>query len=307
LIVPIGRPKNGLGMAGVLGTSLQKGRTDMSVNASAPRLARAIFLALFGTAFAAPAFAANTNPWDGDVHPSFMFYGWLPGVSLDTRYKLPDNVGGGAVVNKSDGNIFDNLSGAFMMSGDVRVGQWGFYGDLAWVKFDNEDGKLRTFDGEHVDANLKTTWDLKGGVVTLAGLYNLGHGPSGYNDFIFGGRYLWIKGNLNWDFNATGGGGVIGLANSGQLSRDSNSADAIIGLRGQWQFGDGGRWYIPYYIDIGTGNSEWTSSANLGIGYLYDWGNIAFVWRDLRYKQGNDEFLRKFDLDGPSFNIGWQF
>jgi hypothetical protein len=307
LIVPIGRPKNGLGMAGVLGTSLQKGRTDMSVNASAPRLARAIFLALFGTAFAAPAFAAYTNPWDGDVHPSFMFYGWLPGVSLDTRYKLPDNVGGGAVVNKSDGNIFDNLSGAFMMSGDVRVGQWGFYGDLAWVKFDNEDGKLRTFDGEHVDANLKTTWDLKGGVVTLAGLYNLGHGPSGYNDFIFGGRYLWIKGNLNWDFNATGGGGVIGLANSGKLSRDSNSADAIIGLRGQWQFGDGGRWYIPYYIDIGTGNSEWTSSANLGIGYLYDWGNIAFVWRDLRYKQGNDEFLRKFDLDGPSFNIGWQF
>ena len=68
---------------------------------------------------------------------------------------------------------------------------------------------------------------------------------------------------------------------------------------------DGGRWYIPYYIDVGTGNSEWTTSANLGIGYLYDWGNIAFVWRDLRYKQGNDEFLRKFQLDGPSFNIGW--
>ena len=279
----------------------------MSVNASAPRLARAILLALFGTAFAAPTFAANTDPWDGDVHPSFMFYGWLPGVSLDTRYKLPDNVGGGSVINKSDGNIFDNLSGAFMMSGDVRVGQWGFFGDLAWVKFDNEDGKLRTFDGQRVDASLKTTWDLKGGVVTLAGLYNFGHGPSGYNDFIFGGRYLWIKGNLNWDFNATGGGGIIGLANSGKLSRDSNSADAIVGLRGQWQFGDGGRWYVPYYIDIGTGNSEWTSSANLGIGYLYDWGNIAFVWRDLRYKQSNDEFLRKFDLDGPSFSIGWQF
>jgi len=31
------------------------------------------------------------------------------------------------------------------------------------------------------------------------------------------------------------------------------------------------------------------------------------VWRDLRYKQGNDEFLRKLQLDGPSFNIGWQF
>ena len=121
----------------------------MSVNASAPRLARAILLALFGTAFAAPAFAANTNPWDGDVHPSFMFYGWLPGVSLDTRIKVPTIGGGeGTVQNRSDGNILDNLAGAFMMSGDVRVGQWGFFGDFAWVKFDNEDGHKRITTGE---------------------------------------------------------------------------------------------------------------------------------------------------------------
>ena len=280
----------------------------MSVNASAPRLARAILLALFGAALVTPAaHAANFDPFDGDVHPSFSFYGWLPGVSLDTRYKLPDNIGGGSVVNKSDGNIFDNLSGAFMMSGDVWAGQWGFFGDFAWVKFDNEDGHLRTFDGANLDAGLKTSWDLKGGVVTLAGLYNLGHGGGSYTDVVFGGRYLWIKGNVHWDFTATGGGGIVGLADSGKLSRDANSGDAIIGLRGNWAFGPGGGWYIPYYIDVGTGSSKWTTSANLGVGYLYDWGNIAFVWRDLRYKQDNDEFLRKFDLDGPSFSIGWQF
>jgi hypothetical protein len=103
------------------------------------------------------------------------------------------------------------------------------------------------------------------------------------------------------------GGGIIDIADSGKIATNKNSGDAIIGLRGNWVFGDGGRWYVPYYIDVGTGTSEWTTSASLGVGYLYDWGNIAFVWRDLRYKQGNDEFLRKFQLDGPSFNIGWQF
>ncbi|HEY6892795.1 MAG TPA: hypothetical protein VI258_01405, partial [Rhodanobacteraceae bacterium] len=160
----------------------------MSVNASAPRLARAILLALFGTAFAAPAFGANTNPWDGDVHPSFMFYGWLPGVSLDTRIKVPDVGGGeGTVQNRSDGNILDNLSAAFMMSGDVRFGDWGMYGDLAWVKFDNEDGHIRAFDGQRVDADLKTQWDIKGGVLTLAGLYTLAHGGGSYTDVVFGG------------------------------------------------------------------------------------------------------------------------
>jgi len=280
----------------------------MSVNANAPRLAGAILLALFGTAFAAPAVAANTNPWDGDAHPSFMFYGWLPGVSLDTRINVPAIGGGeGTVQNRSDGNILDSLSGAFMVSGDVRFGDWGIYGDLAWVKFDNEDGHIRAFDGQHIDADLKTQWDLKGGVFTFAGLYTLAHGGGSYTDLVFGGRYLWIKTNLKWDFTATGGGGIIDIANSGKVGKDRNSADAIIGLRGNLAFGDGGRWYIPYYIDVGTGSSEWTTSANLGIGYLYDWGNIAFVWRDLRYKQGNDEFLRKLQLDGPSFNIGWQF
>ena len=278
----------------------------MSVNAIAPRLARASLLALFGMTFAAhSARGANTNPWDGDVHPSFSFYGWLPGVSLDSRFKLPDSVGG-SVENKSDGNIFDNLSAAFMMSGDVRVGDWGFYGDLAWVKFDNQDGKLREFDGNHIDASLKTQWNIKGGVVTLAGLYTLAHGSFGYTDVVFGGRYLWIKENLKWNFDATGGGGVIDIANSGKLAENNHSADFIIGLRGNWVFGDG-RWYIPYYIDVGAGDSEWTTSANLGIGYLYDWGNIAFVWRDLRYKQSDTDFLRKFTLDGPSFEIGWQF
>jgi hypothetical protein len=279
----------------------------MSVNDSAPRLASAALLTLFGTAFAAhSAHAANSDPWDGDAHPSFMFYAWLPGVSLDTRYKLPPVDGGGEVVNKSDGNILDNLSGAFMMAGDVRVGDWGFFGDLAWVKFDDQDGKIRDFDGQHVSADLKSTWDIKGGVVTLAGLYTLAHGSFGYTDVVFGGRYLWIKGNLKWDFTATGNGGIIGIADSGKLSRNTHSSDAVIGLRGNWVLGDG-HWYIPYYADIGAGDSEWTTAVSVGVGYLYDWGNIGLVWRDLRYKQGNDDFLRKFDLSGPSFNIGWQF
>ena len=237
-----------------------------------------------------------------------MFYGWLPGVSLDTRIKVPD-IGGGSdtIQNRSEGNLLDNLSAALMVSGDVRFGDWGLYGDLAAVKFDNQDGRIRAFDGDHIDSSLSTRWNIKGGVVTLAGLYTLAHGQSSYTDFVFGARYLWIKSNLKWDFNATGGGGILDIADSGKVSTNGHSSDAIIGLRGNWAFGDQRGWYIPYYFDVGTGNAEWTTSANLGIGYLYDWGNIAFVWRDLRYKQSNDDFLRKFTLDGPSFNIGWQF
>src|SRR5579859_7949983 len=90
---------------------------------------------------AVPAAKADTpDYWDGDWHGSIQPYGWLPGISADTRYQLPNN--GGTVEQKSDNNIFDYLSGALMVDGTVRKGNWGFYGDFDWVKFSNENGRF---------------------------------------------------------------------------------------------------------------------------------------------------------------------
>lgn len=276
----------------------------MNVKALALRHTRAAFLALALLLGAAPAAnAASGDPWDGNWHSSFLFYGWLPGMTLDARVELPSGVG----KTESDGNIYDNLAGALMFSGDFRKGDWGFFYDAAWVKFDDQDGHFTDIGGDHINGNFGLKYNFKGGAVTLAGLYALAHGPGGNTDVVFGGRYLWTKTNIKWDFTLTGQGGLIDIADSGKIARNSHLSDFIVGLRGNWIFGDG-HWYVPYYIDVGTGDSDLTTSANLGIGYLFDWGSIAFVWRDLRYKQDDDsDVLHRLALDGPSFSIGWQF
>jgi hypothetical protein len=268
---------------------------------------RMALIALLAAALlpALPARAAEGDAVDGNWHSTFTIYGWLPGVSADLRFKLPN----GDATTKTDNNVLENLSGALMVQAAVRNGEWGFFGDLDWVKFDNEKGRFTSIGGEHVgaDLNLDTRWNLKGGMLTLGGLYNIGHGQWGFTDLVFGGRYLWIKGNLSWDFSATGAGGNFGIADSGHLSRQTHVSDAVIGLRGRWDIGDG-RWFVPYYIDAGTGDSDFTGQAIVGIGYSYDWGGISLVWRHMQYSQGNaTDLLRRVAFDGPAFALTWHF
>jgi hypothetical protein len=31
---------------------------------------------------------------------------------------------------------------------------------------------------------------------------------------------------------------------------------------------------MPHYLDVGTGSSNWTWQAPLGVGYAFDWGEV---------------------------------
>ncbi len=263
-------------------------------------------LALAALFFAPVASAGpGSDAWDGNWHGSFGIYGWLPGI--EAQLGVPVDTGGTAV-SKSNNNILDNLKGALMITGDFRSGEWGFFYDADWVKFENQKGRFRSLGGATVggSATLDTEWNFKGGMVTLAGLYNLSHGPSGYADVVFGGRYLWTKTNVKWDFTLNGNGGNIGIADQGKVSNNSHLSNVIVGLRGRWQSTDSG-WYIPYYADIGTGDSDLTSILEGGVGYAFDWGDLALDWRWVHYDQGGNELLDKIDLSGPSLSLTWHF
>jgi hypothetical protein len=272
----------------------------MAPDAHVTCLPRAISLAV---ALAALSFIPAAHAADGEWRSSFTIYGWLPGADIDIGIPV-DN--GGTAVSKSDSNILDNLRGAVMLSFDMHSGDWGFYADADWVKFSNEDGKFRSIGGANANASLNTRWDLKAGFVTLAGLYTLTQSQSGYTDFLFGGRYLWTKTNVKWDFTLNGSGGNLDIANSGKVSSNSHVSNAIIGLRGRWQGGRTG-WYVPYYADIGTGDSDVTSVVQVGVGYAWDWGDIGLDWRWAHYDQGDNERLQTLDLSGPLLGLTWHF
>lgn len=258
---------------------------------------------------AAPAARADTsNFWDGNWHGNIQPYVWLPGISAETRYQLPNN--GGEVQQKTDNNIFSYLSGAFMLDGTVRKGDWGMYGDIDWVKFSGEKGRFTNIGGDRIGAgaNLDTRWGMKGGMVNFAGLYTLAHTGQGFIDLLFGVRYLWVKGNLDWDFSLNGNAGNVNIDRSGHLNNQMHVTDAIIGIRGNWSPFEDKRWFFPYYLDFGAGSSDTTYKASFGVAYGFDWGDIGFSYRDIHYSHsGNDKFIKDLTLSGPNFSVNWNF
>ncbi|MET3653487.1 hypothetical protein [Dyella japonica] len=259
-----------------------------------------------GALFSLPAFADSNDAWDGNWHGSITPYGWLPGVSGETRYQLPN---GPEVEVKNKSDPLSSLSGALLLEGDIRKGNWGLFGDIDWIKFSDEKGRFRSIGGERIEGSgdLDTRWGMKGGLITLAGLYTMAHGTLGYADLMFGARYVWLKGNISWNLNVTGGNALI-LQGSGHLHNQTHAGNGIIGVRGRWTPFAGTGWYFPYYADVGTGDSDNTYQLNIGVGYSFHWGDIALSYRDIKYEQGGDDkFLKRAELSGPSFNYTWQF
>ncbi|MGH8233995.1 MAG: hypothetical protein ACREPU_07350 [Rhodanobacteraceae bacterium] len=252
----------------------------------------------------ATAFASSDNPWDGNWRYSISPSAWLPGINADLRFQAQ-----GQSLDNSSSDLWDHLSGAFMLSGDMRKGNWGMYGDIDWVKFNNQEGRIRSIDGSNFGAtgSSNTRWGLKGGMVTFAGMYTLGHGTDGYADLLFGARYLWIKGNLSWDLSLAGNQGNVDLASNGHQSRNTHVTNAIVGIKGRWTPGNG-RFFVPYYFDVGLSGSDPSGQAELGAGYAFGWGDVALAWRYLRYRQNSEQtLLRSVDFTGPTIILTWQF
>jgi hypothetical protein len=277
----------------------------MHIAAATRRMAFAVAFFAVLALIAAPRAHADDDRFSGGWHSALTVYGWLPGVSADLRYQLPN----GTADTKSDNNIFDKLEGALMIQGEVRNGQWGFFGDVDWVKFGDQKGRFTHIGNDAIGAGLglDSRWNMKGGMVTMAALYNIDNGSWGFADVLFGGRYLWIKSNLSWDFSFDGDGGNLDIANSGHVARQTHATDAVIGFRGRWNIGDG-HWYLPWYVDAGAGDDTFTGQAVVGIGYQYDWGGVTLAWRYVRYEQDDDsELLKSVSLNGPALGLTWRF
>ena len=99
------------------------------------------------------------------------------------------------------------------------------------------------------------------------GAYTVAHSPAWNADVLAGFRYVGIDAEVKW--NLSGSQDFQDAA--GRTSQDITEWDGIVGVKGQVRLGDG-HWFVPYYADIGTGSSNWTWQALLGLGYSFGWG-----------------------------------
>jgi hypothetical protein len=239
------------------------------------------------------------DPWQF----SASIYGWIPSLSGDVIFPVGS---GGSDLSVSTEDVLDALNMAFMGTFGAKKGQWGVWSDLVYADLggDKQGSHDFTVGGHPVSVSADLSLDMTMWIWTAAGTYELAKSPENTTDLVFGARLLDIQTELDWSFNGTG---PAGIGASGSTDADGSLWDAIIGVKGVADLGAGNKWFIPYYADIGAGESDLTWQVNAGIGYRYNWGAVVASWRYLDYDMKSGDVLETLTANGALIGVNWQW
>jgi hypothetical protein len=253
-------------------------------------LAAAILLLLF--CFVNNAAAQEADKWQSEI----TIYAWLPSIDGELKYNEPGS-GNSASIDASD--ILDDLNFVFMGTYLGSYNKWSFGADIIYMDVSGS-GSTTVNEGPGpgpgVPVSVSAGLGIKTLVVTAVGGYDVVQTDKARLALIGGLRYL----KLDADMSQTGS---ILLPSS--LSGSKDFWDGIIGIRGSLMLNE--KWYIPYYADIGTGDSEMTWQLYAGIGYMFSWGDIRLGYRYLEYDQDDDKLVQDLKLYGPILGVGFRF
>ena len=261
-----------------------------------------------------PAYAGEPAPadkWTFALRP----YLWAPGIDGTLKYDVPPRGDGAANVDFSS-YVLENLNMALMLTAEARKGGWFVLTDVVYLDIEPDDSKVTSVSfagpGGRVDvsvgADLGTKVKLSGVLWELAGGYTVARGRNSSLDLLAGFRYLGIETETDWQLSGSITGPESGqsFASSGSVSSRVDLWDGIIGIRGTLGLGDS-RWAIPYYLDVGTGDSALTWQGVAGIEYRYGWGDLQLMYRYTYYDMKSDKLLQNVSLGGPAIGVNFRF
>jgi len=115
-----------------------------------------------------------------------------------------------------------------------------------------------------------------------------------------------MSNTLGYTFSASTSGNPL-AGRSGTAEVSANFWDAIVGLKGKVNFGAERTWFIPYYVDVGAGQSKLTWSVNAGVGYQFGWGSVIATWRYMDYQFKSSSRVESMSFNGPTIGASFQF
>lgn len=225
-------------------------------------------------------------------------YLYLPQISGTASFPVAAT---GSSFTLSQQDILDHLKMTFMGSFDAHYGPWGMFTDVLYMDLGERKTNFHDFTIGRVEIPATTTsdvsLDMKTWIVNVAGEYRVL--AQGYSrlDVIAGLRYLNITERLEWSFTGSLGS-LPAAARAGKATIDGEHFDGIVGVKGQFRFGTDGRWGIPAYLDVGTGESHFTWEGATGIAYAFQWGEIGALYRYIDYQFGSNG-LQSLKVGGP--------
>jgi len=197
--------------------------------------------------------AAENDSWQFGA----SIYGWFPDISGETAFGLS----GGNDFQIGIEDILDNLQFTLMGVFDARKGRWGFLTDAIYMDVGNSQSGVR--EGSIGGTPIPTTatadvkLDIESWIWTLLGYYRAFDQPGRSLDVVAGARYLDVTQKVDWSLSGAIGA-IPPVYRSGSAKASLTNWDAIIGIRGRFAFGAKQTWFIPYYLDVGAGDSDLT-------------------------------------------------
>jgi hypothetical protein len=181
--------------------------------------------------------------------------------------------------------IMENLDMTLMTTFGARKDKWTFATDVLHLNIKDDSST-------HVGSHLKLT-DLymKSWVVSPFVSYEILGGEKGSLQLLAGARYLWIESGLDLETRPPL------PSKKTDESKNGDVWDGVVGVRGFYNLTD--RWYMPYRLDFGAGDSNFVWHAVAGIGYKFDTFRMAATYRYVDWNFSNDSMLDDLTIQGP--------
>ena len=206
--------------------------------------------------------------------------------------------------------LLENLNFVFFGSLEAKKGRWGTFTDLMYVNVGDNKSGIHDFvvGGTPIPgtASASVNYDLKAWVWTIAGEYVFVSQPGASMDLFAGARMLDLEQKIDWGIEGNIGGIPI-AGRTGARSTGDTNWDFVIGAKGRLRFGADNRWFVPYYLDVGTGQSDFTWQAMGGLGYAWQSIDFFVAYRHLDYDLGDSKPFSDLSLSGPVIAVAFRW
>jgi len=250
-------------------------------------------LAVFATAALtlalSVAHAADSAPGTGWKYTADIYL-FAAGVGGETKT--------GGDVDIGFDTLLKDLDMGFMGVLGARKGMWSLNADVIYLDVSADNSGQLTLPGS-INIATSSTAELKGWIVTPYVRYNLIDTEQGSLDAIAGARYLYLDASLK----LTTVGPIA--RRDARISGSGTAWNGIVGVRGRLNVAP--KWYVPYYADVGTGESNLTWQLFAGVGYQFKSFDAVVGYRYLAWNDIGIAVFKDLDLSGPLVGVKFDF
>lgn len=213
---------------------------------------------------------------------------WGPTIKSET------STGEEVEINLSD--IIKNLDMTLMGSVGVNKDKWLFYTDVLHLSLEDHSNSTLIDAPPVLNLSLTNT-KMKSWIVSPKVGYNVLHSGRFSLYLLAGARYHWVENTLKlkaktpWE------------TESSNVVSTVEGWDGIVGVQGKVFLKE--RWYLPFYGDVGSGDSDLTWTVFAGVGYTFSKANMIVGYRHLRFNFDDDASLDHLYITGPI--VGFEY